>query len=168
MKGERCRASLLSEQPALGLLCTICGTEGTWGKDGVWRCGTEVQHPTALGDESRGQRCCPALRTKISCFSLPLLWFSIQQQGAGSCDAGKETLLRLGRSASLAGLQDWLILCFLSHLLVPGTVTWRAQDKRSHVGHSKEISSHINVVVTGSSGRGMQGILDVCDAQPVG
>lgn len=32
-----------------------------------------IQLPKYLGGDSRGQRCCPGLGTKISCFSLPLL-----------------------------------------------------------------------------------------------
>lgn len=68
--------SLLCEQPALCLRCTIRVPEGGWGTDGVWRCGgpeVSIQLPKYLGGESRGQRCCPALGTKMSCFSLPLL-----------------------------------------------------------------------------------------------
>lgn len=74
--------SLLCEQPALCLPCTIRVTEGRWGKGGVWRCGggpeVSIQVPKYLGGESRGQRCCPASGTEISCFSLPLLQDAVE------------------------------------------------------------------------------------------
>lgn len=63
---------LLSEQPALHSPCHQ-EEDGERMEDGHVVLEFSIQLPKYLGSESRGQRCCPALGTKSSCFSLLLL-----------------------------------------------------------------------------------------------